>query len=231
MIKAILWDVDGTLLDFKAAEKYAIRKCFADFELGTCTDAMLARYSEINHGYWRKLEAGLLTKQEVLHGRFKEFFEKEGIVCDKVTEFNEDYQVSLGDTYIYCDNGEELVRGLKDKIIQYGVTNGTEVAQCKKLKNSGLDQILDEVFISDIIGVEKPNKEFFNPVFEKLKDYKNDEIMIVGDSLTSDIQGGNNVGIVCCWYNPHNLKNDKNLRVDYEIKNLKQILDILANHR
>lgn len=231
MIKAILWDVDGTLLDFKAAEKYAIRKCFSDFGLGICTDEMLARYSEINHRYWRKLEAGLVTKQQVLHGRFAEFFEKEGIACDKVKEFNEDYQVSLGDTFVYCAHGEELVKGLKGKIKQYGVTNGTEVAQRRKLKNSGLDQILDEVFISDVVGVEKPNKEFFAPVFEKLENCQKDEIMIVGDSLTSDMQGGNNVGIICCWYNPNGQKNDKNLRIDYEITDLGQITEILKEHK
>lgn len=230
MIKAILWDVDGTLLDFKAAEMFAIRKCFSDFSLGICTDEMLARYSKINHGYWRKLEAGKITKQEVLHGRFQEFFQKEGISFNKIKEFNEDYQSSLGDTYAYCDNGEELVRQLKGKVIQYGVTNGTQVAQRKKLKNSGLDQILDDVFISDIVGAEKPNKEFFVPVLKKLKEYKKDEIMIVGDSLTSDMQGGNNVDIICCWYNPSNSKNDKNLRIDYEITNLHQILEILNMH-
>ena len=97
MYKILLWDIDGTILDFKASEKNAIRSCFAHFGIGECTDEMIARYSKINDKYWKKLERGELSKPEVLRGRFAEFFASEGIAFDKVDDFNLEYQVRLGD--------------------------------------------------------------------------------------------------------------------------------------
>lgn len=227
MIKTLLWDVDGTLLDFGKAEEYGIRKCFEIFGLGECTDEMLSRYSVINRKYWEMLERGELTKSEVLRGRFVEFFETEGIRFDKIDEFNLEYQYRLGDKVFFCDNGLETLQSLSGKIKQYAVTNGTYVAQSRKLSQSGLDKIFDDIFISDKIGFEKPSIEFFKAVEEKTGEFTHDEVMIIGDSLTSDIRGGNNVGILCCWYNPHGAENKDNLRVDFEITDIAQVLNIL----
>lgn len=231
MIQVILWDIDGTLLDFGQAENYAMKKCFAVLDMGVCTDEMVARYAAINIKYWERLERNEITKQEVLIGRFREFFEAEGLPMDKAAAFNEEYQIRMGDKVFFNDNGADLVKELRErKIAQYAVTNGTLVAQRRKLATSGLDQLFDGAFISDEIGVVKPNIEFFEYVFgciSEAKKIEKDEIMIVGDSLTSDMQGGNNAGIVCCWYNPQENKNTKKLRIDYEIKNLNELKEIL----
>ena len=229
MIKVILWDIDGTLLNFEAAEKNAIRACFASHGLGECSDEMLKRYSVINRKYWEALEKGELTKPQVLVGRFREFFEKEGLPVDKAESVNAQYQVLLGDTVVFCDDGYELVNKFKNQVKQVAVTNGTKIAQDKKLVKSNLIELLDDVFISDVLGVEKPNKEFFDIVFERIGVFKIDEILIVGDSLTSDIRGGNNAGILTCWYNPKKLENTIGVHVDYEISNLWEIEQILAN--
>lgn len=227
MIKVILWDIDGTLLNFLRAEYESIKKCFAKFELGECTDEMIARYSVINRKYWEKLERGEITKQEVLINRFKEFFEKENIVTNCEEAFNKQYQYDLGDTICFNDNGYELIRELRQHYKQYAVTNGTKTAQDRKLDKSGLRELFDGIFISEEVGVEKPGKGFFDFIFQKIGDYKLDEILIVGDSLTSDMQGGNNAGIKCCWYNPTGQMNKKNLRIDYEISNLQEVKNIL----
>ncbi len=227
MIKTLLWDIDGTLLNFEKSENYAIKKCFEIFEMGECTDEMVARYSPINRKYWEKLERGELTKPEVLRGRFKEFFESENISCDRVDDFNAEYQVRLGDKVFFCDNGLHVVTALKGKVHQYAVTNGTYVAQSRKLSQSGLIDIFDDVFISDKIGFEKPSIEFFNAVQNKIGQFKKDEVMIIGDSLTSDIKGGNNADILCCWYNPLSLPKKDSLRIDYEIKDLAEVLNII----
>lgn len=227
MTKVILWDVDGTLLDFKKAEYAAIKKCFEIFNLGQCTDAMIARYSEINRRYWEKLERKEITKQEVLVNRFKDFFVSENITTNCAEEFNKEYQLQLGETICFCDNSYELMKSLKGLVKQYAVTNGTKIAQDRKLLKSGLADIFDGVFISEVVGCEKPGIEFFEYVWEEIGCYEKDEIMIVGDSLTSDMQGGNNAGIVCCWYNPKGMKNETNLRIDYEIDDLQKILEII----
>ena len=226
-IKAILWDIDGTLLNFQAAETYAIRACFALFGLGECSDEMLADYSTINRSYWQRLERGELTKPQVLEGRFLEFFSKYGIDTGCAAAFNAQYQISLGDTFCFHDGGLETVQALRGKVRQYAVTNGTRIAQERKLKGSGLAELLDGVFISEILGGEKPGIGFFQQVWEQIGTYAPDEVMIVGDSLTSDIQGGNNAGILCCWFNPNGAPAPENLQIDYNIQTLSQVLDLI----
>ncbi len=228
-IKVVLWDIDGTLLNFKAAEKAAIRKCFEVCELGECSDEMIMAYSEINHKYWKMLECGEMSKQEILVGRFREFFEAEGLDVSKAEAFNNEYQVRLGDTICFEEHALDVILELKGTVLQCAVTNGTKVAQTKKLANSGLDLLLDHVFISDVIGVEKPMQGFFDAVWESIGTFEKDEVLIVGDSLTSDMRGGENAGVLTCWYNPNNADNDLGISIDYEIHDLKEVLEIIRD--
>ena len=223
----ILWDVDGTLLDFGAAEEAAIRSLFADFGLGVCTDAMLARYSEINRNYWRALERGEMTKPEILTRRFEDFFAAEGLSGPSPAEFNAAYQTRLGDTIVYCDGSDKLVASLRGKVRQYAVSNGTVAAQTRKLARSGFDRLMDGIFLSERIGWEKPAKEFFDAVFREIGEERRAGSIIVGDSLTSDIAGANRAGIKSCWYNPRGAENGTNAKPDFEIKDLREILEIL----
>lgn len=195
MINTILWDVDGTLLDFDAAERAAITTLFAEFRLGECTEQMLARYSVINVGFWQRLERGELTKPQILVGRFQQFFSEFGLDVSLAPAFNERYQLTLGDTIVLRDDCLELIRSLKGKLRQYVVSNGTIAAQTKKLERSGLGALMDGVFLSEQIGVEKPNPAFFERVFEVIRPEALSSVLIVGDSLTSDIRGGMNAGI------------------------------------
>ena len=161
MIDTILWDVDGTLLDFHAAEYAAVKSLFSEFGYGKCSDDMIARYSEINDSFWKRLERGEITKAQVLVGRFEQFFSEYGISTERVYEFNEKYQPRLGDTIVYCDDSYNIVKSLKGKVRQYAVSNGTVAAQTKKMKLSGFGVLLDGVFLSENIGSEKPNIGFF----------------------------------------------------------------------
>lgn len=227
MIQAILWDVDATLLDFHAAERTAILKLFRQFHLGECSDAMLQEYAKINRGYWERLEKGELTRDQVLVGRFQEFFEKEGLDVSVAPAFNEAYQQALGDTIVYCDDSYQIIDSLRGKVKQYVVSNGTIVAQEKKLRLSGLGALMDGIFLSEELGVEKPNKAFFDKIFEEIGDIDRDAMLIVGDSLTSDIRGGNNAGIRTCWYNPGHEVPIEGVHVDYEIADLHEVYDLL----
>lgn len=229
MYKYLLWDVDGTVLDFLASEAYAIRFLFKKYKIGECSDEMLKLYSGINAKYWQKLERNELTKPEILVGRFREFFETIGVDTSIAESFNEDYQVTLGDHIEFVDKAEEILLLQKGKYTIAAVTNGTKVAQEKKLRLSGLDKVFDAIFISENIGFEKPNKEFFDYVFEHLGITDKKEVLIIGDSLTSDIKGGIVAGIDTCWFNPTHKSNTLDFEVTYEIDDLGKIEEIVCN--
>ena len=227
MVKAILWDVDGTLLDFAAAEKAAVQRLFQEFGLGRCTDDMVARYSAINDGYWKRLERGEITKKEVLIGRFREFFSELGIDPELAEPFNARYQHALGDTVVYRDDSLDIVKALHGQVKQYVVSNGTVVAQTKKLQRSHLGEWMDGVFLSEQLGAEKPSPAFFEKVFAALPDLQKEDMLIVGDSLTSDMKGGLLAGIPTCWYNPSRLPRPADMAIAFEIQNLQQIYELL----
>lgn len=227
MVTTLLWDMDETLLNFAAAERAAINALFQKFGFGECSDAMLERYSKINRSYWERLERKELTKPEILVGRFRDFFEAEGLDSTVAAEFNEKYQLSLGDTIVFRDDSYNIVKSLRGKVKQYVVSNGTIAAQTKKLQLSGFGELMDGVFLSEEIGVEKPDILFFEKVFEKIHPEDKSQVMIVGDSLTSDIQGGNNAGIMTCWYNPEQKPYQGDLRIDHEIRDLHEVYDLI----
>lgn len=226
MIDTILWDIDGTLLDFSAAEKAALQHCFQLFQLGSCSPAMLQRYSAINKQYWQQLEKGEVTKPEVLTGRFQQFFKKENITCDPKA-FNQQYQKQLGEAVFFTEGAKELVASLQGTVRQYAVTNGTRTAQRRKLKKSGLDTLLDGIFISDEIGAEKPDIAFFQHVFNQIAPFHKHQTLIVGDSLSSDMAGGSRAGIICCWYNPKLLPLPLDPVIQYQIQQLSDVKTLL----
>lgn len=227
MIKAILWDMDGTLLNFLISEKNAVKKGFEYFGLGECSDENVRLYSEINLRHWKMLEKGLITKPEVKAGRYREFFKRLGITSVTPEEFTAVYEKNLPETVEYIENAKEIVESLRGRYKQYIVTNGTLSVQVKKIEKSGLKELIDGAFISDEIGYEKPSKEFFSFVLSNIIPCERDEVLIVGDSLTSDMKGGNISGIKCCWYNPEKLENNTSLKIDYEINKLNEIYEIL----
>ena len=227
MYKVILWDVDATLLNFEKAEEAGIRGCFAKYNLGECTDEMLETYKKINRGYWQMMERGEIEKPVLLVKRFEDFLNAYGLDVSVAAGFNELYQILLGDTVVFFAHALETVLALKGKVLQCAVTNGTKVAQDRKLKNSGLDKEFDHIFISEVVGIEKPNKGFFDAVFAEIGEYSRDEVLIVGDSLTSDIQGGVNAGIKTCWFNPKGVENTSGLKPDFEIKDIGEVLEIV----
>lgn len=226
MIRTILWDVDGTLLDFHAAEGNALRSLFREFGFGELNDEDLARYKALNISLWKALERNEITKPRVLVGRFEKFFGDLGLDPSLAPAFNEKYQVRLGDTIVFLDDSYEIVKSLRGRVSQYVVSNGTVQAQTKKLEASGLGELMDGVFLSEAIGTEKPGRAFFDAVFARIRPESPDQIVIIGDALSSDILGGDRAGIRTCWYNPHGAGRDIPCRIDYEIRDLHQVLDL-----
>ena len=225
--KVILWDLDQTLLNFDLAMDHALRAVFAQYNL-EINEEIAARYEAINRSYWLRLETGELSKEQVTVGRFRTLFEERGITHVVPEEVNIDYQRELGSVFFYMDGAKELVTLLKEKgYRQYVLTNGVNSTQANKMKLSGLDRIMDGVFVSEVIGYPKPMKEFYDACFAALPDIKRDECIMVGDSLTSDMRGAENAGITSCWFNPEKREKDVDVRADYEICRLEELIPIL----
>ena len=225
-ITTILWDVDGTLLDFLYSQRYAITKAFESEGL-SITDEMIQRFSIINDEFWKRLELGEITKKELLTGRFIQFFKEYQLENVNIESFRLEYQDALGSVYSYIDDSLTLCTSLKGKYHQYIVTNGVASTQRKKCKLSGLSQVMQKLFISEEVGANKPSKDFFDTCLGEIEEKDKSRILIVGDSLSSDIKGGQNAGILTCWYRPDETLNNTNIKADYEISHLHDIYNIL----
>lgn len=216
MIKNILWDVDGTLLNFDKSEEYAFDAVFRAYQL-ELRQEIFETYQEINSELWKSLEQGLVTREQVLTGRFDTLFEKYHIKGINSAEFGKRYLKELGNVYYYNEDSLKLCQKLRQRYKQYIVTNGVYETQKHKLQLAGFWQLMDGIFISEKIGYEKPQKKFFEAVFESIGEIKPEETIIVGDSLSSDIAGGNASGIRTVWYNPFRKQNSSNVAIPDDI--------------
>ena len=193
MIKNILFDLDDTLFDFHAAEKKAIKRTFETLGV-PATEEVLKRYSQINSEYWKMLEKGLITRDGVKVGRFEKLFAETGYRVSP-EETAALYENNLSQGHIFIDGAENLLSFLYGKYRLYIVSNGSAKVQDGRIKSSGIAKYFENIFISQRVGFDKPNKEFFDACFSKIPDFSSDETVIIGDSLSSDIKGGKNAGI------------------------------------
>ena len=217
MIQTILWDIDGTILNFHRSAENSLKNTFKKFGYGEITDELLHTYEEINDVYWCKLEKGEITKEKLLVERFVEFFTKIGVETTRVVEFNQAYLNGLLDTVVFMPEAYETVKKLHPEYKQYIVTNGVKELQHKKIAKAHIEEFFDGIFISDEIGYEKPHIEFFNYVFDRIPTKNPDEVIIIGDSLTSDIAGGIRAGIHTCWYHPSNEENHSDVKPEFTV--------------
>lgn len=226
----ILWDVDNTLLDFDYSCRGALKQGF--YTMGIeITEEMIERYFQINDGYWKRFEKGEVTKEQVLNNRFADFF-KEYDLLDypqvSVQAFRQEYQKNLVNIYSYLDDSLTICKALQTKFKQYIVTNGVASTQRSKIGLSGFSEVMEDLFISEEIGAPKPHAEFFENCLSKIEEKNRSKILLVGDSLSSDIKGANMAGIKACWYNPKEKELPAEYSVDYEITDLHQVYEILG---
>ena len=200
----ILFDIDGTLLDFHRCEREAVAEAFA--AMGVCAnDEMLDEYSKINSSLWKRLERGEIEKKRLIYHRFELFYEKYGIIAD-ARQTSQEYMKRLSTKAYLIDGARELCASLCGRAKMYVVTNGVRTNQESRLAICGLLEFFDGVFISELTGYEKPQVEFFDHVAAHIPDFDRSKTIIVGDSLSSDIQGGINYSIDTIWYNPAGLQ-------------------------
>ncbi len=225
MIKYVFLDLDDTILDFKKAEAAALAKTLTEHGLAP-TDTIISRYSAINESFWKALERGEVTREQVLLNRFKVLFEEFGIGCDAF-KVKTSYEGHLGEGHYFIDGAEELLESLYGKYKLFLASNGTTHVQTGRIKSADIARYFEEIFISQIVGVNKPSIEFFNRCFSKIENFKKEEAIIIGDSLSSDIAGGINAGIHTCWFNPHGHTAPADIQPEHTVKSLDEIPKLL----
>lgn len=224
----VLFDADNTLLDFDKAENVALKKVMADYAL-PITEENCKTYSAINDALWKKFEKGEIEKEHIKTTRFKEFFEFLKVEKNyNPLEVNNTYISYLRDGAYTIDGAAELCRSLKNKgYTLYIITNGIATTQIRRLKLSGLSSFIDDVFISETIGFQKPKKEYFDFVLKGIKEKDKTKVIVIGDSLSSDIKGAQNAELDYIWYNHNKLPVPQELFAVAIVNDIKEIDAIL----
>lgn len=225
MFKFVFLDTDDTILDFLKTEHNAIAKTFREFGLDP-TEDVISRYSAVNLSCWERFERGELTREQVMIVRFEEFFAELGVNIDP-HECDRRYCVHLGEEHIFVEGAEEMLNYLAPKYHLYIASNGFAKTQEPRLESAGIVHYFDEIFISERTGFHKPEKGFFDYCFARIPDFRREEAIIIGDSLSSDIQGGINAGIATCWFNLRRKPARDDITPDYTIYDLEELKKIL----
>jgi 2-haloacid dehalogenase len=223
--KTLLLDVDNTVLDFSRAEHAAIVQTLTALGVAPTAD-VVALYTALNDVLWKRLERGELDRDQVIYGRFRILCDALGLTRDS-RDCQAIYQHHLCQGHWYVPGARETLEALQGKVTIYLLTNGLATTQAPRLRDSGLLSLVQGIFISEEVGFQKPQKEFYDHCFARIPNFDRAAALMVGDSLTSDILGGNNAGVDTCWYNPHHAVNDRGVRVDYEIDRIEDLLQLI----
>ena len=225
MIEYLFIDLDDTILDFHKAEHIGLCNTLRHYGVEP-TEETIALYLQINAAHWRALEKGEMTRKQVNEGRFTTLFRELGREVDG-QECAAFYLSQLALTYDYLPGAEEAVKALAQKYRLFVASNGNSSVQTPRMANSGLNRYVDKAFVSEALGQNKPSKAYFDLCFAQIPDFDPHKAIMVGDSLTSDIQGGINAGIPTVWVNLGGKENTTSIRPDYEISSLLDLAEIL----
>lgn len=227
MIRFVLLDLDDTILDFHRAEAAAVSKTFLCLGIEP-TEQIVHRYSEINAAHWRMLERGEITRPQVLTGRFRQLFSELGADCD-LEQTQQIYEAYLSQGHYFIPGAEQLLETLHGNYLLYLVSNGNAVVQEGRLKSAGIAPYFEDIFISELIGADKPSKAYFDRCFARIPDFDPVQAILIGDSPTSDILGGINAGVKTCWFNPKHRPPHPAIQPDFEIDHLCDLIPLLAS--
>lgn len=229
MYKYLLFDLDDTILDFKAAEEAAISNLLSHHGL-TPTVERLAQYAHINLTLWEQLERKQVTIEHVLHHRFELFFRDLGLNVHGA-EAEQIFRAELNRQGVLIPEAQSLLTRWRDDFRIYAISNGLYQTQILRLEKAGITDLFQDLFISEQIGVNKPDPRFFDHVKTSIPGFDSRKALVIGDSLTSDILGGNQAGIATCWFNRHGkpFPDVPELVPTFEIQRLDQLDEIIRS--
>jgi len=223
----ILWfDLDNTLLSFKNSSFEAFSALLKEIGLEEKEDSYEV-FHKINKVEWRLFEDGKITQDQLKHSRFQNYFDHIGFDFDGLTA-NGIYLKHIVQFPYYVEGAQELLKTLQEQKYKMSIiTNGMKEVQRPRIKLCNWDHYFHQIFVSDEIGLAKPNVEFFNHCLEKSGHLDKSEILVIGDTLESDILGAKNANIKSCWINPNGDYCPPDLKPDYEINKLAELYEIV----
>ena len=221
----LLLDADETLFDFARCEREALCDALRVSGIEPSEDR-IATYSAINDRFWKMLERGEIEKNELRVARFAEFCRHYGFEVD-VPRLATGYTDALSTKGYLIPGALEVCRKLAKHCKLYIITNGIATVQRGRFEPSALRELIQELFISEEIGAEKPSSLYFDTVASRIPDFSCEKALVVGDSLSSDMRGGINAGIDTCWFNPKNKEAPKDLPITYVIRTLEALLPLV----
>jgi 2-haloacid dehalogenase len=227
--ETILFDIDDTLFDFGKSEQSAFQKAFLEYGLPTGVEDYRPRYKEISMLLWGELEKGLISLSQLGRERFNRLFSEYQLKIDG-EQFNQTYLNYLGQESHLIPGALEVCATLADCRLAV-ITNGFGGVQKSRIARSPLCSAFDQIIVSEEAGYQKPHHGIFDYAFSKLNITKKEKVLIVGDSLTSDIQGGVNYGIDTCWFNPGDKENTLGIEPTFEIRELTDLLKIVEQRQ
>ncbi|WP_308528668.1 YjjG family noncanonical pyrimidine nucleotidase [uncultured Oscillibacter sp.] len=222
----LLFDADDTLFDFPRASARAFSIMCRMNDIPDTPDT-LQLYHQINLELWAAFDRGEVSKDFVTLERFVRFFQALGLPRDPA-KCNRDYLTALGEGVYPLPHAEEVCRELVRRGHRlYIITNAVASVQRSRLRGSVFADLTTEAFISEDAGASKPAPAYYDYVRNRVPGLTAENSLVIGDSLATDIRGANNAGLPCCWYNPGQKPRPADLRIDYEIQDLRQLLDIV----
>lgn len=225
MITNVLIDVDNTLLDFNKCAEEAIKICFSKWNIAY-SDKVFPVFLEVNDSLWQKIETGEMDKKTLYQLRWKTIFEKLGIDINGPV-FEQEFRNVFSDSKEAVDGAYEILDYLSKKYAVSVASNASYRQQIKRLTNADMMKYLTNIFNSEQIGYPKPEKKFFDACFERLGNIPKEEVIIIGDSLSADIDGGAAYGIKTLWFNYAEISVPKNVKSDFIVNSLEEIKNIL----
>ena len=218
-------DADNTLFDFDAANHNAFAQTCQYCGL-TYSEELYEFYESFNRPLWQQLDRGEVTKEFLVVERFRRFLAAMGVDADPA-ECNRIQLSGLGSSTVLLPHALEVIEQLSRTHQLYIVTNAVASVQRARLAGSAIAPYITAAFISEEAGAAKPSKAYFDYVMARIDGITPDNCLVIGDSLSSDVQGAINAGLPACWYNLKNDPRPADMAIDYEIHDLRELYEIV----